>query len=121
MVTAQVIRDVCEVYAVNEAAVRGVRRRMKSEAVYAALAQTFALLGDPTRTRLLDALSRRELCVCDLANLLGMSLSAISHQLRLLRTARVVKARREGRMIYYSLDDHHITNLLAEGLRHVEE
>jgi DNA-binding transcriptional ArsR family regulator len=94
---------------------------MKSEAVYAALAQTFALLGDPTRTRLLDALSRRELCVCDLANLLGMSLSAISHQLRLLRTARVVKARREGRMIYYSLDDHHITNLLAEGLRHVEE
>jgi DNA-binding transcriptional ArsR family regulator len=121
MVVAHVGHDVCEVYAVNDAAVRGVRKRMKPEATYAALAQTFALLGDPTRTRLLDALSHRELCVCDLANLLGMSLSAISHQLRLLRTARVVKARRDGRMMYYSLDDHHIVRLLAEGFRHVEE
>ncbi len=121
MVTTQISRDVCEVYAVNEAAVRDVRRRMRPEATYASLAQTFALLGDPTRTRLLDVLSRRELCVCDLANLLAMSLSAISHQLRLLRTARIVKARREGRMMYYSLDDRHIASLLAEGLRHVEE
>jgi len=121
MATTQIGRDVCDVFAVNEAAVHSVRRRMKPDAVYAALAQTFALLGDPTRTRLLDALSRRELCVCDLANLLGMSLSAISHQLRLLRTARLVKPRREGRMIYYSLDDHHISHLLAEGFRHVEE
>jgi DNA-binding transcriptional ArsR family regulator len=121
MATTQIGRDVCDVYAVNEAAVQGVRRWMKPDAVYATLAQTFALLGDPTRTRLLDALSRRELCVCDLANLLGMSLSAISHQLRLLRTARLVKSRREGRVIYYSLDDHHITRLLAEGFRHVAE
>lgn len=111
----------CEVYAINEAAVREVRRRMRPGATYAALARTFALLGDPTRARLLDALSHRELCVCDLASLLGMSVSAISHQLRLLRDARLVRVRREGRMAYYALDDAHVTTLLAEGLRHVQE
>lgn len=113
--------DACDVYAINEGAVRSVRRRMRPAATYAALARTFTLLGDSTRTRLLDAVAQRELCVCDLANVLGMSVSAISHQLRLLREARLVRARRDGRMVYYALDDHHITALLAEGLRHVQE
>jgi DNA-binding transcriptional ArsR family regulator len=87
----------------------------------AALAEIFKILGDPTRVRLLDALSRADLCVCDLASLLGLSESAVSHQLRLLRGTRVVRARREGRMVFYSLDDQHVLSLFQQGLRHVEE
>ena len=86
-----------------------------------ALAETFRVLGDPTRVRLLDALSHGELCVCDLATLVGLSESATSHQLRLLRTLRLVKARRAGRMVFYALDDRHIVTLFKQGLRHVEE
>lgn len=85
------------------------------------LAETFRVLGDPTRVRILDALSRAELCVCDVATLLGLSESAVSHQLRLLRGMRLVRPRREGRMVFYSLDDQHITSLFAQGLGHVEE
>ncbi len=87
----------------------------------ATLAETFRVLGDPTRVRLLDALSRAELCVCDLASLLGSSESAVSHQLRLLRNLRLVRPRREGRMMFYSLDDQHIVKLFAQGLEHVQE
>jgi DNA-binding transcriptional ArsR family regulator len=86
-----------------------------------ALAETFRLLGDPTRVRLLDALAAGELCVCDLATLLDHTVSAVSHQLRLLRGLRLVRARREGRMVFYSLDDHHIHDLLAQARGHVEE
>jgi len=85
------------------------------------LAETFKALGDPTRVRMLSALSRAELCVCDLATLLGATESAISHQLRLLRSLRVVRARRDGRMVFYRLDDDHIVRLLAQGRAHVEE
>lgn len=85
------------------------------------LAETFRTLGDPTRVRMLDALSRRELCVCDLAELIGLSESAVSHQLRLLRNLRLVKPRRQGRMVFYSLDDRHIITLFQQGLRHVQE
>ncbi len=85
------------------------------------LVETFRALGDPTRVRILDALSRAELCVCDIAGLLDVSESAISHQLRLLRSLRLVKSRREGRHIFYTLDDHHIVKLFAAGLEHVEE
>ena len=86
-----------------------------------ALAETFSALGDPTRLRLLAALSIAELCVCDLATLAGISESAASHQLRLLRALRVVRARRDGRMVHYRLDDDHIARLLALGLEHVDE
>jgi len=86
-----------------------------------ALADIFKVLGDPTRVRILDALSRGEECVCRLASLLGMTESAISHQLRLLRNTRIVRARRDGRLIYYSLDDKHVLTLFKQGLRHVEE
>jgi ArsR family transcriptional regulator len=87
----------------------------------AALADTFKLLGDTTRVRILDALSKQELCVCDIATLLGLTDSAVSHQLRLLRGMRLVRARRSGRMVFYALDDQHIVSLFREGLRHVEE
>jgi DNA-binding transcriptional ArsR family regulator len=85
------------------------------------LAETFRTLGDPTRVRMLDALSQRELCVCDLAARIGLSESAVSHQLRLLRNLRLVRPRREGRMVFYSLDDRHIITLFQQGLRHVQE
>jgi DNA-binding transcriptional ArsR family regulator len=86
-----------------------------------ALTEIFRVLGDPTRVRMLDVLSRGERCVGDLASDLAMSESAISHQLRLLRGARIVKGRREGRMVFYSLDDRHVVALYRQGLRHVQE
>jgi DNA-binding transcriptional ArsR family regulator len=86
-----------------------------------ALADTFHVLGDPTRVRILDALADGELCVCDLASLVGISESAVSHQLRLLRGMRLVRPRRAGRHVYYAVDDHHIMELLKQALTHVEE
>ena len=86
-----------------------------------ALADTFRVLGDPTRVRILDALSAGELCVCDIASVIGISESAVSHQLRLMRTMRIVRGRREGRCVYYTLDDQHILSLFQQGLRHVTE
>lgn len=85
------------------------------------LTDIFRVLGDPTRLRILDALSRGELCVGDLAAGLGVTESAVSHQLRLLRTARLVRARRDGRMIFYSLHDTHVLTLFDQALRHVQE
>jgi ArsR family transcriptional regulator, lead/cadmium/zinc/bismuth-responsive transcriptional repressor len=86
-----------------------------------ALADTFRVLGDPSRVRILDALAGGELCVCDLATLVGMSESAVSHQLRLLRSMRLARARRAGRLVYYTLDDHHIIELLKLAHTHVQE
>ena len=85
------------------------------------LAATFAVLGDPTRVRLVDALAHGELCVSDLSGVVGLSESAVSHQLRLLRSLRIVRARRAGRQVYYQLDDAHIRTLLDQGRRHIEE
>jgi DNA-binding transcriptional ArsR family regulator len=85
------------------------------------LTEIFRVLGDPTRVRILDALSRSELCVGDLALQLGVTESAVSHQLRLLRNTRIVRSRREGRMIFYALDDKHVLALFRQGLRHVQE
>jgi DNA-binding transcriptional ArsR family regulator len=86
-----------------------------------ALAATFKVLGDTTRVRILDALARTELCVQDLADVLGLTQSAVSHQLRLLRSMRLVRTRRAGRQIFYALDDDHIVKLFKQGLEHVEE
>ncbi len=85
------------------------------------LAGTFSALGDPTRVRILDALSHGELCVCDLAAVLRLSQSAVSHQLRLLRSIRLVRPRRDGRIVFYSLDDQHIMSIFKQTLQHVEE
>jgi ArsR family transcriptional regulator len=85
------------------------------------VAETFKVLGDVTRVRILDALSHQELCVSDLAALVGLSESAISHQLRLLRNTRLVRARRSGRMVFYALDDQHIISLLEQASHHVAE
>ena len=85
------------------------------------LAETFRVLGDPTRVRILDAIADGELCVCDIAALVGMSESAVSHQLRLLRTMRLVRPRRAGRQVFYSVDDHHILELRRLAGTHVQE
>ena len=86
-----------------------------------AIAETFKVLGDPTRIRILDALGPGELCVNDLASRVGMSESAISHQLRVLRAMRLVRVRREGRLAFYAVDDHHILELLHQVRSHVQE
>ena len=97
------------------------RQRLRSARTVEGLADTFRVLGDPTRVRILDALASGELCVCDIASLVGISESAVSHQLRLLRSMRLVRPRRAGRLVYYAVDDHHILALLNQAMTHVEE
>jgi ArsR family transcriptional regulator, lead/cadmium/zinc/bismuth-responsive transcriptional repressor len=118
MVTEQ---DNCEVFVADAAKVARLRSALIGTRHVSALAETFRALGDPTRVRILDALSHDELCVCDIATLLGLSESAVSHQLRLLRNLRLVRSRRDGRMVFYALDDQHIVTLFQQGLRHVGE
>jgi ArsR family transcriptional regulator len=98
-----------------------LKERLLDEGSVADLAETFKVLGDATRVRILDALARAEVPVCDLAQLLGLTQSAVSHQLRLLRGLRLVKSRRAGKHIYYVADDHHIVGLFEQGLQHVQE
>ena len=113
--------ETCDVIHIHPAQLTTLRGRLVGQADAGELAETFRTLGDPTRVRMLDALAQSELCVCDLATLIGLSESAVSHQLRLLRNLRLVKARREGRMVFYALDDRHIITLFRQGLRHVQE
>ena len=87
----------------------------------AGLSELFKVLGDETRTKIIYLLSEEELCVCDLAEILEMSLPAISHHLRLLKAMRLVKYRREGKQVYYTLDDHHIVNLIHQAQEHYAE
>ena len=115
------VQDLCDVVHLHPARVTHLRAALIGEDDVTDLAETFRTLGDPTRVRILDALSHGELCVCDLAALVRMSESAVSHQLRLLRNLRLVKPRREGRMVFYALDDRHIITLFRQGLRHVQE
>jgi ArsR family transcriptional regulator len=115
------VQDLCDIVHLHPARVSELRAALIGEDDVTELAETFRALGDPTRVRMLDALSHGELCVCDLAALVGMSESAVSHQLRFLRHLRLVKPRREGRMVFYALDDLHIITLFRQGLRHVQE
>lgn len=107
---------------IEENKVKSVRRKMKSERFFHYLAETFRAMSDPTRIKIIFSLCQEnELCVSDIASIIGTSNSAISHQLRTLRNMRLVKYNKVGKVTYYSLDDIHINNLIAEGLRHVEE
>jgi DNA-binding transcriptional ArsR family regulator len=112
---------VCETFHAHPEVVARLRGARIADADAGLLAETFRVLGDTTRVRILDALSFAELCVCDLATLLDLSESAVSHQLRLLRGMRLVRSRRDGRMVFYALDDQHIMGLVRDGLGHVAE
>lgn len=113
--------DACEKPCVHLEKVERVRGVLLDDAHAAGLAEIFSLLGDRTRVRILHALTLGELCVCDISAALGVSSSATSHQLRLLRTAKLVKARKDGKNVFYSLDDGHVHSLIAQGLEHVSE
>ncbi|MFB9084316.1 ArsR/SmtB family transcription factor [Deinococcus wulumuqiensis] len=113
--------DLCEVSCVHPEAVAQARAALPDEAHVAAATSFLKLLGDPTRLKLLSALSATELCVCDLAAVVGLSESAVSHQLRLLRTGRLVAFRKAGRVVYYRLADEHVTTLLRSALEHARE
>ena len=113
--------EVCDLVQIDLARVRKIRAALVAPEAVQGLADTFSALGDPTRVRILDALSHGELCVCDLAAVLALSQSAVSHQLRLLRNIRLVKPRRDGRIVFYSLDDQHIMSIFKQTLQHVEE
>ncbi len=111
--------DICEVHCINPAAVKQARRKALMSSAANDLSQIFQVMADPSRLRLISLLAERELCVCDLAAVLGMGRSAVSHQLRVLRMARLVKYRKEGRVAYYSLDDEHVLKLFTTGLEHL--
>lgn len=111
-----------EISSLEKEKVISVKGKMKTERFFHYLAETFKALSDPTRTKIIYALCQEnELCVRDIAAIVGTSNSAISHQLRTLRNMKLVKYNKVGKVTYYSLDDIHINNLFAEGLRHVEE
>lgn len=110
----------CEEVCEHAQAIDAARRGGLSEEEARELAETFKILGDPTRVKMLQILARRELCVCDIAAVVGMGQSAVSHQLRLLRGARLVRYRKEGKMVWYTLDDSHIEGLLAQGIEHIK-
>lgn len=113
--------EVCECSLIHEDVVAHVKSQMPpAEPIYE-LAGLFKVFGDSTRARIICALSISELCVCDLSALLDMTQSAVSHQLRTLKQARIVKNRRSGKVVYYSLDDEHITALFHLGFEHIME
>ena len=111
--------DVCEVSVIHEDVLARVRAKMPDETPVYEVSELFKVFGDSTRARIICALNVEEMCVCDLAALLGMSQSAISHQLRLLKVSRIVKSRKQGRVVYYSLDDAHIGQNFSMAFDHV--
>lgn len=113
--------DCCESTEVHSAIVEAVEERMPPEETLYDLAELFKVFGDSTRVRILYALFESEMCVCDIAELLSMSQSAISHQLRVLKQAHLVKYRREGKTVFYALADAHIQTIFDQGLAHVCE
>lgn len=111
----------CDVRLVNDAAVSEARAARADDDDLTHLADTFQMLASPTRLRIVEALARRELCVCDLSAVVEVSESAVSHHLRQMRQMRIVRYRKEGRMAYYRLDDAHVAELFQLGLDHVRE
>lgn len=113
--------DRCDCNVIHEDIVNEVKKNMPEEENLYDLAELFKVFGDTTRVKILYALFASEMCVCDIATLLNMTQSAISHQLRVLKQARLVKYRKDGKVVYYSLDDEHIKNIFNQGLQHITE
>lgn len=113
--------ECCEINEVHEELLKVVRERLPGEDKLYDLADLFSIFGDSTRIKILFVLAEAEVCVCDLAQALGMTVSAISHQLKLLKQNKLVKTRRDGRSIFYSLADDHVCTILNQGLDHISE
>jgi DNA-binding transcriptional ArsR family regulator len=112
---------ICRENVINYEKVNSAKQSLPNQKEIINLSETFKVLGDPTRLKIVLALAREELCVCDLSTLLNLSVSAVSHQLRLLRGMKLVKFRKAGKMVYYLLDDEHIENIIREAQVHVRE
>jgi len=113
--------DLCGTSCVHEVEVARARSKMPDEGLLGELGEFFKTFGDSTRIRIVSALISGELCVCDIASALDMTVSAVSHQLRVLRQAKIVRTRRDGKQIYYSIEDHHVGILYTVGLEHLRE
>jgi DNA-binding transcriptional ArsR family regulator len=113
--------DICEIKIIDKKSVNAIKKKMIKHDTADRLSETFKALGDPTRIKIIYALSRKRLCVCDLAAALGMSQSAVSHQLRILRNLKLVRFEKRGKSVYYSLDDDHILSMFNKCLEHVNE
>ncbi len=113
--------DCCEEDCIHENLLKIVNEKMPAETELYDLSELFKVFGDSTRIRILFVLFEAEVCVCDLANALNMTQSAISHQLRILKANKLVKSRREGKSVFYSLSDDHVRTIIAMGLEHIEE
>ena len=117
------IHDVehCECHEIHKELVLQITNRQPDEDELYDLAELFKVFGDSTRIKILSVLMGEELCVCDIAEALQMNQSAVSHQLRVLKNAKLIKNRKEGKMVYYALADDHVSTILAMGLEHIEE
>ena len=113
--------ECCDFYQVHEDVVKAVTAKMPDEDELYDLAEIFKVFGDSTRIKILYVLFESEMCVCDIAQLLNMNQSAISHQLKILKQSRLVKSRREGKAVLYSLADGHVRTIINQGLEHIEE
>lgn len=113
--------ECCDFYQVHEDVVKSVTAKMPDEDELYDLAEIFKVFGDSTRIKILYVLFESEMCVCDIAQLLNMNQSAISHQLKILKQSRLVKSRREGKAVFYSLADGHVRTIINQGLEHIEE
>jgi DNA-binding transcriptional ArsR family regulator len=111
----------CKDSVIHKARVDAVKEKMLSDDKIYDLAEIFKIFADTTRIKILYSLFEGEICVCDIATFVGTTQPAISHQLKLLKQAKIVKGRKEGQSVYYSLDDEHIKNILNVGLEHIEE
>lgn len=114
-------QSLCDCEVIHEEIVSSVSKKMLRKNIYIELASLFKLFGDGTRLQIMHALGHNELCVCDIAALLGLTKSAVSHQLKALRLANLVKFRREGQTVYYSLADSHVETIINIGLEHLME
>lgn len=113
--------DRCDCNVIHQQVVADVSEKMPADEILSKLAELYKVFGDGTRIKILCALQYSEMCVCDIAALLGMTKSAISHQLRTLRQSKLVKPRKDGKVVYYALDDEHVGNIFEQGLSHVCE
>lgn len=113
--------ECCDFYQVHEEVVKAVQNRMPDDDDLCDLAEIFKVFGDSTRIRILYVLFESEMCVCDIAQLLNMTQSAISHQLRILKQSKLVKSRREGKSVFYSLADDHVHSIINQGFEHIKE